>query len=145
MGLANAAPAPQDIDFDLAYSLPNPSYTTASGATAQTVTYDPSTVFSAALSQITSSGTETALDTATTSPALDKRTACAAQPTGAGPVPSPDTISAFVALAAFSSAAVNAPLPTGYTQTFANLNASNNAYGYMGYTNLQTYGMLRPC
>ncbi|KEQ74650.1 hypothetical protein M436DRAFT_33222, partial [Aureobasidium namibiae CBS 147.97] len=39
----------------------------------------------------------------------------------------------------FASSASQAPVPQGYTQTFQNLNASNNAYGYMGYSVLQSY------
>lgn len=36
-GLAAAAPAPQDIDFELAYILPNPTYSIASDTMAQTI------------------------------------------------------------------------------------------------------------
>ncbi|KAI4733422.1 glycoside hydrolase, partial [Aureobasidium sp. EXF-8845] len=32
-----------------------------------------------------------------------------------------------------------AATPSGYTQAFKNLNASNNAYGYLGFTNLASY------
>ncbi|KAJ9644470.1 hypothetical protein H2199_003433 [Coniosporium tulheliwenetii] len=35
--------------------------------------------------------------------------------------------------------AIGAPVPSGYTNTFTNLKASNNAYGYMGFTTLKTY------
>lgn len=132
--LAAPAPAPQDIPFDIAYALPNPSYTTDLGATAQTVSYNPTTVYSAAIAQITSTNTVTALDTATTVPAdasgAQKRaaeTACTSQASGYGPVPSPDSPSAFLALNSFASSASAAPVPTGYTQTFQNLQASNNA------------------
>ncbi|KAI7231232.1 hypothetical protein KC330_g6521 [Hortaea werneckii] len=96
-GLAFAAPAPvpQDIDFDLAYQLPNPTYTT----TMSQVTYDAATILQAAVAQIISSATENSA----AAPSADKvkRAACASQPAGAGPVPS--------------------------------------AYGYMGYTTLQSY------
>jgi hypothetical protein len=143
IALASASPAPQDIPFDLAYALPNPSYTTDLAATAQTVTYNPTTVFAAAAVQITET-TNTALAADATTGAPNKRavTACTPLPSGYGPIPSPDSPSAFAALPDFASAASNAPVPTGYTQTFSNLAASNNAYGYMGYTTLQTYGMF---
>lgn len=83
--LTSAAPRPQDIDFDLAYALPNPTYSTVTDATAQIVSYNPTTVFSAASSQITATDTETALDA--TIPAFSgvgKRSACATQPVGHG-------------------------------------------------------------
>jgi coproporphyrinogen III oxidase-like Fe-S oxidoreductase len=44
VAVAAAAPAPQDIDFDLIYALPNPTYSVASDQTAQTVTYTPSLI-----------------------------------------------------------------------------------------------------
>ncbi|KAI7526860.1 glycoside hydrolase, partial [Hortaea werneckii] len=133
LAFAAPAPAPQDIDFDLAYQLPNPTYTT----TMSQVTYDAATILQAAVAQITSSATE---DSAA-APSADKvkRAACASQPAGAGPVPSPDTASKFQNNPTFASAAVGASPPSGYSQTFSNLQASNNAYGYMGYTTLQSY------
>jgi hypothetical protein len=67
------------------------------------------------------------------------RSACDPQPTGAGPVPSPDTASAFMALSAFAATASAAPVPSGYTQTFKNLQGSSQAYGYMGFTLLDSY------
>ncbi|KAF2150206.1 hypothetical protein K461DRAFT_201709, partial [Myriangium duriaei CBS 260.36] len=133
---AAPAPAPQNIDFDLVDALPAPTYTISVGVSAQTVTYDASAIISAAASQITSDVT-----TATLASALAKRTACAPQPTGAKNAPNVtvDTPAAFLNNAAFASIANNAPLPSGYVQRFQNLNASNNAYGYMGYTTLDTY------
>lgn len=120
---AAPAPAPQDIDFDLAYALPNPSYTTAAGATAQIVTYNPSSILASAQSQITAAQTDAS--DATSTAALEKRTACAPQPSGYGPVPSPDTPSAFSSYSVFASAASAAPTPNGYSQTFKNLQGSN--------------------
>ncbi|GAM90385.1 hypothetical protein ANO11243_084280 [Dothideomycetidae sp. 11243] len=137
LALAAAAPAPipQDIDFDLVDALPAPTYSIAVGATAQVITYDPSAIVSAAQAQITS---DVASDPAVT---LVKRTACAPQPTGAknAPVVATDTPTAFSNNTAFASIALAAPVPSGYVQRFQNLNASNNAYGYMGYTTLDSY------
>jgi len=137
LAAAAPAPVPQDIDFDLVEAVPNPSYTTVVGATAQIVSYNPTSVLSAAASQITA--TETA-DSGITA-RNEKRTACAPQPSGASGAPtvSTDSPAAFTASPDFSSIAVNAPVPSGYTQQFSNQKASNNAYGYMGYTTLQTY------
>lgn len=127
IGFVAAAPAPQDIDFDLAYALPNPTFTEAVGATAQVVTYNPTTILSAAAAQITASNTNTDVPAATTSLSNQKRGACSAQPLGAGPIPSPDTASAFAAYAPFAQAATGASPPSGYVQQFVNLNGSNNA------------------
>lgn len=133
-GCALAAPRPQDIDFALADAIPNPTYAT----TQSVVTYDASAILESAMPQITSLDTSDALTTGVAK--MIKRGACATQPAGAGPVPSPDSASAFVSYSSFSSQATSAPVPAGYSQTFKNLQASNNAYGYMGYTLLKSYG-----
>ena len=64
---------------------------------------------------------------------------CKLLPAGLGPVPFPDTPANFLALSDFASAANGAVTPSGYQQTFANQQASNNANGYLGYTTLPTY------
>jgi hypothetical protein len=53
-----------------------------------------------------------------------RATACAPQPVGAGPNPSPDSVSAFLALPAFSDAATTAATPQGYVKQFSNLQAA---------------------
>lgn len=130
-GLTAAAPRPQNIEFSLAYALPNPSYSEAVGATAQVVTYNPTTVYSAAVAQITSTVSDVSgADAATTdAPVKRQATSCAPQPTGYGPVPSPDSPSAFVSFSSFAAAASAAPTPSGYTLEFENLSGSSNAYG----------------
>ena len=70
---------------------------------------------------------------------IARRSACVPQPTGAGPATSPDTVAAFAANPVYASAAAQASTPAGYTNAFTNLNASNNAYGYLGYTTLNSY------
>ncbi|KAJ2992055.1 hypothetical protein NUW58_g2302 [Xylaria curta] len=64
---------------------------------------------------------------------------CSPLPRGAGPVPVPDTDVAFLVYGDFKSAAEGAPTPTGYYQTFKNLKGSNSAYGYSGYSTLDSY------
>jgi len=64
---------------------------------------------------------------------------CAPQPGGWGPVVVPDTAAQFLANAPFVSAAVNAPVPTGYANTFKNYNASVNANSYLGMHTLASY------
>lgn len=132
IGLACAAPRPQDIDFALADALPDPIYSEAVDVTAQVVTYDASAVLSSAAPQITATVVDTAAAVIATTDALSnlKRDACAAQqaqPLGHGPVPSPDTPSAFLSYSSFAAAATEAPVPSGYTQQFSNLQASSGA------------------
>jgi hypothetical protein len=69
----------------------------------------------------------------------DSATTCLVQPTGNGPVPTPDSASAFLSYASFASAASSAPTPSGYINVFTNKQASNNACGYLGFTTLQKY------
>ncbi|KAF2225313.1 hypothetical protein BDZ85DRAFT_165055, partial [Elsinoe ampelina] len=127
-------PLPQDIEFDLVEALPAPTSSVATGVTEQIVTYDPTAILSEAEPQIT-------LDIKETAGPLERRAACDPQPTGAkyAPAISSDTPAAFTDSPAFSSVAINAPTPTGYVQRFKNLKASNNAYGYMGFTTLDKY------
>lgn len=133
-GLAAAAPAPQNIDFDLVYEAPKPTYTIAQDVAAQTVVYDPASVIASAAAQITAAAPDES------SAPVEKRAACNALPAGTGPpVNNPDTPAAFLASQAFADSANNAGTPSGYTQTFKNLKASNNAYGYLGFTTLDSY------
>ena len=84
---------------------------------------------------------------------------CAAQPLGGGPVPSPDTDTAFLAdmdlqvsvselmldvdsLTKIQNLATNAPIPDGYTEAFSNLQGSLSASMYMGLNTLDTFDTL---
>ena len=141
-----AAPAAlaQDIDLDMVAAAADPTYTMATGVTAQFVTYATPTLIAAISSDI-GSVTVDVTDAATTAPnakrTLAERAACATQPTGASGAPtvSPDSPSAFLANTDIAAAATNAPTPSGYTQTFQNLQGSNNALGYLGYMTMNTY------
>jgi hypothetical protein len=70
---------------------------------------------------------------------------CAPQPEGFGPVPTPDTPSAFLALptlhAMASAAPAQVPSTNGktYQQTFKDLNAASSAQSYLGLHTLQSY------
>lgn len=64
---------------------------------------------------------------------------CVAQPTGISHTPSPDSDQAFLADGYYSDAAMAASPPTGYTEAFKNLQASNNALGYLGFSLLSSY------
>ncbi|KAI2615352.1 hypothetical protein GGR54DRAFT_650398 [Hypoxylon sp. NC1633] len=130
----------QGIDTSMILTIPSP--TTASipvGPTSDSTTYN--------LSEATDSATESPLpvvtEPTTTQGGIEARqTACQANPTGAGPVPSPDTDSAFLAYAPFSTAASQAPTPTGYNGTFVNLQTRADAYGYLGFVTVTSYDTL---
>lgn len=64
---------------------------------------------------------------------------CLPQPSGIDHKSSEDTAQAFLRDPYYANIAKSASTPQGYTTTFMNLNASNNAYGYLGYSLLQQY------
>ncbi|KAH0419318.1 glycoside hydrolase, partial [Aureobasidium melanogenum] len=133
----------QTFDMDMilaAEPVPTPSipvvYVTGDNptttASATTVSYAESQAAASVSSEVIAAASSTA---------LDKRAAstCVPQPTGISYESSPDTASAFLADGYYSSVASAALTPAGYVSTFTNLQASNNAYGYMGYQLLKTY------
>ena len=75
--------------------------------------------------------------------ALEKRTtpsvSCLPQPSGNGHNSSPDTAKGFLSDPYYAMVASSATAPKGYTNTFTNLNASSNAYGYLGYSVMEEY------
>ncbi|KAF1927211.1 uncharacterized protein M421DRAFT_44610, partial [Didymella exigua CBS 183.55] len=64
---------------------------------------------------------------------------CTNRTRGAGPVPSPDTSSAFLSYQPFADAAKSATTPTNYTAAFTNLHASTTAKTYLGVSELSSY------
>ncbi|KAH7031527.1 uncharacterized protein B0I36DRAFT_349595 [Microdochium trichocladiopsis] len=70
---------------------------------------------------------------------LAERGDCGKLPTGTGPIPTPDTPSAFLALSNFSTIARGAGTPPGFKQTYLDLRATTETSGYLGYTDLTTY------
>ena len=128
---------PQEIQWKVVEAAPDPpTVVVPIGATPQTVTYIPDAAASSAAALIFADPLPQISE-----PGVEKRNngACSLQPPGAGPVPSPDTASSFLSYPAFAAAASAAPVPSGYTNTFTNLKASSQAYGYMGYTALSSY------
>ncbi|CAJ2503499.1 Uu.00g108930.m01.CDS01 [Anthostomella pinea] len=123
----------QAIDVDLVNSAPDPTLVTVPiGPTADSVNYD------------LAAATQLAVADPLTVPAATKRdlaarTACEVQPTGAGPVPDVDNDDSFLKFADFSDAATSALVPSGYQQTYTDLQASSIAYGYLGYRTLDSY------
>ncbi|KAI1124305.1 hypothetical protein F5Y10DRAFT_31946 [Nemania abortiva] len=137
VSLAGASPLQprQLLDFALLDAAPEPSVHTISiGEQPHTVQYDLPAATQAAVADPLPVEAVTKRD-------LAARTddSCTSLPAGAGPIPSPDTADSFLAYSVFSNAAKNAPVPTGYFQTFENLQASNSAYGYSGYSTLESY------
>lgn len=139
--IAAASPiaSPQQIDITgILAAGPPPSATVATVPTI--ITINPVILASAAAAEVTAAAQAT--NAALEKRATDASSGCATrqiQPTGAGPVPSPDTASAFLAYSYFSSVASAAPTPSGYVSAFTNLQAENSAYGYLGYTVLSSY------
>lgn len=139
--LAAAADPQLDIAA-VADAGPPPQPTIATNAHDQTVPYDATSASAAAAATQSAQAFDTVADGSAVGSAPGskvKRAACDPQWTGKGPVPSPDTASAFLAYAPFASLASAAPTPTGYNLAFKNLQAENNALGYMGFTLLDTY------
>lgn len=136
---AIANPTPQELDWDAIDALdPVPTASIPivdAAAQATTISYSAALAASTISANIAASGISTADSSDSTSTSdkrgLIKRTDYT--------VNDPDTDIAFSAYAPFADAANNADVPSGYTQTFTNLNASNNAFGYMGYTVLDSY------
>ncbi|CAK1367665.1 hypothetical protein CB0940_11561 [Cercospora beticola] len=123
-----------DLQLDIAVvaaagAPPTPSI--AQDAPSQTIHYD-----AAAIQQ--QAAAEQKADPATPATKF-KRAACDPLWAGKGPIPNPDTSEAFLDFADLSNAALAAPTPAGYTNTFKNLKAMNNALGYMGYDLLDKY------
>ncbi|KAI8960265.1 hypothetical protein F5Y11DRAFT_367547 [Daldinia sp. FL1419] len=136
LAMASSFEPRQAIDTSLVDSAPE--VTSASipiGPTADSTTYN--------LSEATESATESLLPVGTepsTEPTLVARqTACQPNPTGAGPTPSRDTDGAFLNLRAFATIARQAPTPSGYNETFVNLHARSDAYGYLGFITVDSY------
>ncbi|KAI5248970.1 glycoside hydrolase [Aureobasidium subglaciale] len=142
--LTLASPVPQELDFSLIDTVETPSNVTVPTNTNELiVSYDSDAAAAAVQTSVLTGQTEIDISNSTTnstsSSTLRRRGTCAVQASGSGPVPSPDTASSFLSYSAFASAASAAATPSGYTQAFKNLNASNNAYGYLGFTNLASY------
>ncbi|GAP86654.1 putative carbohydrate-binding -like protein [Rosellinia necatrix] len=126
--------AGQLLDFDLLDAAPQPSIHSMSiEEKPHTVHYDMPAATQAAIADPLPVEVVAKRD-------LETRTdACSPLDKGAGPIPVPDTAEAFLAYDGFKTAANSAPVPNGYFQTFGNLKASNSAYGYSGFSTLDSY------
>ncbi|KAI5272175.1 hypothetical protein E4T47_04520 [Aureobasidium subglaciale] len=142
--LAAAMPRPQEIDFDIVFAAPDPTFTEAVGITAQSITINTEALIASATAAISSVAVDITDVLSATAVVQAKRAAatCVKQAPGATSVPdfSGDTAAQFLAEPYFASvASANAAAPTGYTQAFVNKQASNNAFGYLGFVTMDTY------
>ncbi|KAH7020777.1 uncharacterized protein B0I36DRAFT_367260 [Microdochium trichocladiopsis] len=78
-----------------------------------------------------------AVATPTRQPA--KRDACDLEPLGSGPPITPDDDTTFLDSPTLASLALNAPVPSGYAQTFSNLQGSVSSTNYVTYTTMDVY------
>ncbi|CAD0114378.1 unnamed protein product [Aureobasidium uvarum] len=136
-----AAPRPQDIDFDLVEQAADPVLVTpAIDVATQVATVAAVTEQAAAASAAVSA--EPAMNSASPVTKRDLGTrdsTCAKQKAGKGPVASPDTPEAFLALDQLSTLSTTMATPYGYSQVFANQKASLSASVYMGLHTLDSY------
>ncbi|TDZ30003.1 hypothetical protein C8035_v003473 [Colletotrichum spinosum] len=72
---------------------------------------------------------------------INARGACDALPLGSGPTPTPDTDTAFLADPYFPNAALAASTPSGWFQTFQNLQGATSTASYITY---KTYAAYNP-
>ncbi|THX48054.1 hypothetical protein D6D06_09315 [Aureobasidium pullulans] len=143
--LVAALPAPQEIDLDMVLDTPDPTFSEAVGVVAQTITYDTASLIAVATAAASSVSIEIS-DVLSQTAVVSKRAApatCVPQPSGATSAPTyaagTDNAANFLANNYYSSVASAAPTPTGYNMAFVNQQASNNAFGYMGFSSLDTY------
>ncbi|KAH0551195.1 hypothetical protein GP486_007478 [Trichoglossum hirsutum] len=125
-------PKPQELDIDAPHSVPDPEVLGPDPTDVDTpASYDPSAAISAVVAIVEGSPP--------VSTPRKRGAACEPQPSGSGPVPDPDTPSAFLADSRFASAASSAPTPNGYSLSFSNLQGSTTGLGYMGLHTLTSY------
>lgn len=145
----------QDLDWKVIAALePQPNATVpvvyaTSGTsikTAAVITYSASVILAEVSSVVKQQSAGTSELVIGSTDIVHRRAAassCAPQPTGAGPVPSPDTAASFLSSPLLSQPALEAPVPNGYVKAFENLTASSNAYSYMGFALMQSYDTLK--
>jgi hypothetical protein len=133
-GAAIASPVPQDLDWDAIDALdpvPTADIPIVDAAAAQT------TITFSATQAASSVSAAVIADPTDVTPKMIKRvddSGCTVQPTA------DDTSDNFSSNSAFSTAASNAPTPSGWTLAYSNqAGSSEGVYGYQGYSVLETY------
>ncbi|KAI9650013.1 hypothetical protein NHQ30_000026 [Ciborinia camelliae] len=140
---ANAAPHPQNIDFESLSPVVQYAHSVPDGITSENVTYNFVAAASSAAAPVPYSSADQGYTPGRKRSAkqlIVRDGDCSVQPasiyTGTNPPDDPDS---FLAYKPFADAANRALTPPGYTKYFSNLKASNEALKYMGFTNLPTY------
>ncbi|THY53622.1 hypothetical protein D6C99_03762 [Aureobasidium pullulans] len=137
-----AAPRPQDIDLDQVEQAANPVLITPPvDVVSQVVNV------AAVTEQAAAASAAVYADPAVNDGSSSKKrgvvardeSPCAKQPKGSGPVATPDTVEAFLALDKLSAMSTAATAPYGYTEVFVNKQASLSASMYKGLTTLTSY------
>ncbi|KAH6660297.1 hypothetical protein BKA67DRAFT_641420 [Truncatella angustata] len=134
----------QGFDFGVIDAAPVAVTTTLSiGAGSTTIEYNSATAIANVVADVSANFISRNLSSKSALknrlPAGKRDGSCNVQPSGAGPVPSPDTPGAFLADPDFSSVAIDAQTPSGFVRSSLNLRGSNSAYASMGHTALDSY------
>ena len=132
--IAAAAPSPQGIEIPSAVLAADPVLFTPPFDVASNV---PKPVATAPLEPISTPGTKIKRDAL-----VERDGSCAPQPSGSGPVPTPDTPAAFESDPDLQALSANAVTPDGYAQVFQGANGSLSASNYMGLYTLDSYDVL---
>ncbi|THY05458.1 hypothetical protein D6D01_09999 [Aureobasidium pullulans] len=149
--LVAALPRPQNLDFDLIDAAPDPTFTQAVGATAQTIIIDPNALLASATADISSVSVD-AGDVLSSTAVAHKRAAaatvtCAPQPAGATSAPTyaadDDNVANFKANTHYDNIALSAQTPSDYSLAFSNKQASSNALGYLGFDTMDEYDVAK--
>jgi hypothetical protein len=125
----------QLINIPAVLDTPTPALSIDPLAPPPAITYD-ATAASSSIAAAADAGTPPAITRRALAP---RNETCSPRPLGAGPVPSPDTSSAFLASADLAAWAKNASTPANYTASFTNLHASTTAPKYVGFVELPRY------
>lgn len=141
-GLALALPQPQFLNFAEVAAAPIPTVTGPPifAASNQTSVYNGTSAQLSAVADVNS----TYLNAKRSQPsaaAVDITAPCAAQPNLNGPTAFPNTVSGFQNSLLFSSVAMLAFAPSGYTRSFTNYDGSMTGAGYLGYYSLSSYNV----
>ena len=131
--------AAQQINIDAALAVPTPNLSIDPLATPAAITYDAASATSSIAAAAAAGETPAILKRTFTIIERQDNGTCTNRTRGAGPVPSPDTSSAFLSYQPFADAAKNATTPSNYTQAFSNLHASTTAKTYLGVAELSVY------
>ena len=134
----------QDIDFAGVDATPDPVIDIIPGLTEQVVPFDKSKAIAAVVSQIAADPLEVKpVSQPTAVPNVKrhlKRAACDREPSNANTYGFDlSSASSFHADTKVASVAQGASTPSGYFNTFTNLQGASSAYGYLGYKVVTSY------